>query len=133
MARIIVILVAAVCFLCSSIDAQNLDLKLPATHLEKYFTNFPNVYEKCLIDKDCRHEDVEKSCWGYERNCNTPTYSHFCSGSHSGYVANKESQLNVFYEQADFGYVRQQIDEMAIMCEPTLSTDSSLECSKYLR
>ena len=31
------------------------------------------------------------------------------------------------------GYIKQQVSEMSVMCEATFITDSSLECSKYLR
>lgn len=39
------------------------------------------------------------------------------------------SLLLLFFQ----GYIKQQVSEMAVMCEATFVTDSSLECSKYLR
>lgn len=31
----------------------------------------------------------------------------------------KKEQLNTFYEQGDFGYVKERVNSMKIMCEPT--------------
>ena len=44
-----------------------------------------------------------KLCWGYEYGCKKPVHMHKCPGNHSGYVKDKETQLDVFYTQADFG------------------------------
>lgn len=56
-----------------------------------------------------------------------------CPGSHIGYVKDKASQLETFFSQADFGYIRQQLFELRVLCEPDFIHDSSLECSKNLR
>lgn len=42
-----------------------------------------------------------------------------CAGDHKGWVKTKLDQLNTFYTQGDFGYVREQQQEMMVMCEPT--------------
>jgi hypothetical protein len=42
-------------------------------------------------------------CWGYEYGCKMPQFIHKCPGNHSGYVKDKQTQLDVFYTQADFG------------------------------
>ncbi|XP_034933572.1 EGF domain-specific O-linked N-acetylglucosamine transferase isoform X2 [Chelonus insularis] len=77
----------------------------------------------------------EKGCWGYEEDCDkkyafsTP----HCPGDHKGWVQTKEAQVDTFYAQGDFGYVRDQRKEMMLLCEPFFVEDSSLECSEHLR
>uniref|UniRef100_A0A1B0CHE1 Uncharacterized protein n=1 Tax=Lutzomyia longipalpis TaxID=7200 RepID=A0A1B0CHE1_LUTLO len=76
------------------------------------------------------------ACWGYEDGCDLERNAFsmpVCPGEHSTYVKDKETQLRTFFNQADFGFIRQQIREQTIMCEPLFQGDSSLECSKYLR
>lgn len=115
---------------------------LPLEHLKRYLNTFSIVNQHCQETKACDSSTFNstsitdnKVCWGYEQDCEkknrfqTPS----CPGAHTGWVKNKESQVHTFYQQADFGYVKQQIDELMLMCEPKLITDSSLECSKYLR
>lgn len=114
---------------------------LPLDHLKRYLNTFDKVKEKCVENEDCRSSILNislsdgKACWGYEPDCGkinryqTPS----CPQAHSGWIKNKETQVNTFYNQADFGYIQHQIDELLLMCEANFITDSSLECTKYLR
>lgn len=119
--------------LCDNYSSIN----LPTEHLPYYFSNFPTVANKCAADPDCpykQHLNQEK-CWGYEPVCDwkkqfsTPS----CPGDHRGWVKTKADQQNTFYTQADFGYVKEQLQEIKILCEPLFQHDSSLECSDHLR
>lgn len=87
------------------------------------------------IDRNVIHNKNNDFCWGYEPNCvkNKSFFKVNCTGDHIGYVKSKETQIDTFWTQADFGYVKQQINELSVMCEPFFPNDSSLECSKYLR
>lgn len=121
---------------CVNYNLKYLDL--PENHLSQYFNKFPAISEKCKEDKLCKYSKFlnsekydEKACWGYEKNCSEREVK--CPGNHTGYVETKEAQLDVFYSQADFGFVKQQIEEMTMMCDPLMLPDSSLECSKSLR
>lgn len=126
---------------------------LPTDHLIRYLNTFPQVREHCVKNEDCLRIissnasanslndeliptlDTLTACWGHELDCDvnkrfqTPT----CPGEHHGWVQSKTAQVNTFYNQADFGYIQNQINELALICEPRYITDSSLECSKYLR
>ncbi|XP_022184305.2 EGF domain-specific O-linked N-acetylglucosamine transferase isoform X2 [Nilaparvata lugens] len=112
-------------------------INLPREHLKYYFNTFTKIGEDCINDENCRFKkEVEKQgCWGYEMGCKEDTaYSKpQCLGDHKGWVKTKADQINTFYTQADFGYIREQQKEMTVMCEPLFKEDSSLECSKYLR
>jgi protein O-GlcNAc transferase len=116
-------------------------LNLPESHLSQYFNKFPELRDACQKDKSCKFYDFLNSrkydkdaCWGYEKSCNQEKYRvNVCDGNHTGYVESKEAQHDVFFAQTDFGFVKEQIDEMQVMCEPLFLTDSSLVCSKDLR
>ena len=61
-----------------------------------------------------------KACWGYEQDCEMENAfsSSICPGDHKGWVATKSAQLETFYAQGDFGYIRDQKREMDLLCEP---------------
>lgn len=117
------------------------DINLPPDHLIRFFNSFPSLRDKCLESEDCPYQEILKdaaikdACWGHEIGCKPPNnfQTPQCLGDHTGWVQNKQAQLDTFFYQADFGYIKQQISEMSVMCEPTYREDSSLECTKYLR
>lgn len=117
-------------------------VNLPDNHLPQYFNAFPAQADRCLSDDECPYKKLlqsqgydENACWGHERNCiQEKRFSEpRCPGKNLRYVKDKTEQIETFYNQADFGYIRQQLREMTLMCEPTYPHDSSLECSQYLR
>lgn len=66
---------------------------------------------------------LEKNvCWGYQDNCDSKKmhkYSHpICDGHHKGWVKTKEEQIETFFQQADFGYIRKFRNSMQTICEP---------------
>lgn len=129
--------------LCNGIFAQDSDadrssglkaiagsLDVPEEHAQLYLNAFPKVDESLTLTAD------DQLRWGYELDSSGSgrRYSQpKCPGSHVGYVKDKDSQLSAFYTQADFGYVRQQIFGLRVMCEANFVHDSSLECSQNLR
>ncbi|XP_058056689.1 EGF domain-specific O-linked N-acetylglucosamine transferase [Anopheles bellator] len=127
-------------------DGPYSHIDLPKAHLPMYFRRFPALEKQCAEDERCPYRTLIASesyqrrrnsacCWGYEDGCTAKERfsNHSCPGSHVGYVKSKQAQLDTFYSQADFGFIRDQIRETRIMCEPQFPHDSSLECSKYLR
>ncbi|KAJ8686289.1 hypothetical protein QAD02_022083 [Eretmocerus hayati] len=118
----------------SGIDSN---LNLPTNHLKYYFNSFPKVADECRNDPGCpykSHLDT-KACWGYESNCKTENAfsTPRCPGDHKGWVSSKKAQIDTFYSQGDFGYVRDQRKELTMLCEPLFLDDSSLECSEHMR
>ncbi|XP_076180397.1 EGF-domain O-GlcNAc transferase isoform X2 [Ptiloglossa arizonensis] len=113
------------------------DIDLPPDHMKYYFNSFPTVAEECRNDTACPYKDSldTKACWGYEPNCKAENSFSIpqCPGDHKGWVTTKKAQLDTFYAQGDFGYVRDQRKEMSIFCEPLFVDDSSLECSEHMR
>lgn len=108
------------------------EIDLPQDHLPFYFSTYPapanNSNPNLTVIQPTK-------CWGYESECaaanrySTPD----CPGDHKGWVRTKEDQQNTFYTQADFGFVRQQLREMKLLCAPLFQHDSVLECSEHLQ
>ncbi|OWR51135.1 hypothetical protein KGM_214191A, partial [Danaus plexippus plexippus] len=113
------------------------DLNLPPEHIPYLFNQFPDLANACKESINCPYKSLTNSkvCWGYENNCPPNSSYHVrpkCPGDHRGWVKTKQAQIDTFYTQADFGYVKEQIQDLMVMCEATYPYDSSLECSKYL-
>ncbi|XP_065217712.1 EGF domain-specific O-linked N-acetylglucosamine transferase [Planococcus citri] len=133
--RVVILIYCIVPFtICDKLD----DLNLPSEHLPYYFNTYKDVlqeYCKETPNHDFCGNKKSKSCWGYELNCDSSNSYHrpVCPGSYNGWVQSKKEQISTFYNQADFGFVREQRNEMMLMCEPSFKEDSSLECSNHLR
>jgi EGF domain-specific O-GlcNAc transferase len=41
-----------------------------------------------------------------------------CPGPETSWAPTKRDQIDTFYDQGDFGYVKQQREEITYMCEP---------------
>ncbi|XP_018324523.1 EGF domain-specific O-linked N-acetylglucosamine transferase [Agrilus planipennis] len=133
MHKVVVIIVLFIQVCCDNYTFIN----LPDEHIPYYFTNYPAIMEQCRKDVECPYKDHldKRKCWGYEHFCKWGeqyTVPH-CPGDHKGWVKTKLDQQKTFFTQGDFGYIREQIEEMKVLCEPLFSTDSSLECSEHLR
>ncbi|VVC29792.1 Hypothetical protein CINCED_3A019085 [Cinara cedri] len=77
----------------------------------------------------------ESHCWGYESNCDKRyRYSDpICPGSETGGMQTRKDQIDMFFNQGDFGYIKHQREEISYICEPSSREDSSLECTNHLR
>lgn len=122
-------------------DADNIwsDLGLPEEHMPYYFYSRPEISEKCQSDPVCPYKsltDVVK-CWGYESDCEEDkrmSNPRCPEDAKSGWAKNKEEQINRFWKSADFGYVKERMDELTVFCKPEDPVvDSYLACSKYTR
>lgn len=112
-------------------------IDLYSEHLPYYISNYPTLSKLCHEDEDCpykEHLQINR-CWGYEDKCllENRFSKPVCPGEHNGWTKTKKDQVEVYFAQADFGFVKQQLREMKIICEPTFTDDSSLECSDHLR
>lgn len=75
---------------------------------------------------------IQNVCWGYEENCptnkngiaskereSTKIYSNpICPEDSKGWVKTKSEQILTFYNQADFGYIKNYRDSIKFICEP---------------
>ncbi|XP_017006210.2 EGF domain-specific O-linked N-acetylglucosamine transferase [Drosophila takahashii] len=109
---------------------------LPSEHLIRYLNTFPKLKQQLTTNLTGNAKaTISSACWGHERDCKpdhrfqTPQ----CPGEHTGWARSKDAQLRTFYNQADFGYIQEQLSQLAPQCVPTYLGDSSLECTHYLR
>jgi len=77
------------------------------------------------------------SCWGYEPGCTTKhrISQPYCKEGATGWPGEVDP-LELFYKQADFGFVRDRLKEMVTICEPLDDKNkmrSELQCSKDLQ
>lgn len=131
-------LIYLILYCLSAINCDKLkSINLPEDLLPYYFNQFPSIPKECQKDDNCPYKKHigSKKCWGYESNCSRSNQYSLprCPGDHRGWVKSKFDQQNTFFYQADFGYVKQQIEEMKLYCEPLFIDDSSLECTENLR
>lgn len=76
-------------------------------------------------------------CWGYESDANEQCllYKPSCIGSSQSWASDYREQWNIFFNTADFGYVKQQKSELDYYCLPNISYHNPgyLKCSKFMR
>jgi hypothetical protein len=112
MTRLLPIIVATICWkFCSAVTDPN----LPPDHLDFYLK-------------------TSGKCWGYEEDCkpeNSFSKEIECETEKDPYSG--RISRDIFYDEADFGYVRTRLGSMMSICEPRNSQESSLVCSKHLQ
>ncbi|XP_014780252.1 EGF domain-specific O-linked N-acetylglucosamine transferase isoform X1 [Octopus bimaculoides] len=125
--------------LVTTVVAEDLwqDLVLHEEHVPYFFYNNLHLKEKCKTDNKCpykKHLD-SKQCWGYEKSCHSSLQmsTPHCPDSSNGWFYDKKSQIESFWENGDFGYVKKRREELKSYCTAEKLGDSSLKCCKYFR
>jgi len=115
------------------------NINLPKEHLPYYFNSNKSLRKRCLNDDDCpfkaeANPDKAK-CWGYEKDClaTNRTLEVTCSGDSGGWTSNKNEQIEKFWTQGDFGYLKERLGEMKTYCKGSNPGDSNLECVDHTR
>uniref|UniRef100_A0A8C8J8H0 EGF domain-specific O-linked N-acetylglucosamine transferase n=1 Tax=Oncorhynchus tshawytscha TaxID=74940 RepID=A0A8C8J8H0_ONCTS len=116
-------------------------LALPRHHISYFPRNNKRVARLCGEDPLCPFKvrtdallDVS-ACWGYEKNCAPENCFGYpvCTRVDSGWASSLEAAQELFWKQADFGYVREHLSEMKTLCKATNPGDSSLKCTRHTR
>uniref|UniRef100_A0A3B4CFV1 EGF domain-specific O-linked N-acetylglucosamine transferase n=1 Tax=Pygocentrus nattereri TaxID=42514 RepID=A0A3B4CFV1_PYGNA len=124
-------------WICSAVSAHRSQpllnysaLSLHPLHLPYFLHNNRRVAKVCREDPLC---PFRESCWGYEQNCSPVHRFSFpvCTSVDSGWANSVQAAQELFWKQADFGYVRERLSEMKTLCKPL--TPSSLKCTSHLR
>uniref|UniRef100_UPI00359025C7 EGF domain-specific O-linked N-acetylglucosamine transferase isoform X1 n=2 Tax=Myxine glutinosa TaxID=7769 RepID=UPI00359025C7 len=113
-------------------------LSLPPEHRPFYLHNNPTETKCCQADPHCplkHHFQKLGSCWGYEESCEAPRRAAHpsCHSSSTPWVINLEEAKQMFWQQADFGYVKERRKELQTLCHPQHPGDSSLVCASHMR
>ncbi|XP_018014029.1 EGF domain-specific O-linked N-acetylglucosamine transferase [Hyalella azteca] len=117
------------------------DLDLPPQHLPGLFNLIPHLKEECRHDASCNFKAHLNSstCWSYQDGCHfTRSWSYsqpICNGDSRGWVTSKKEQLELFYKQADFGFVEEQRQQLRDFCHSDVKSGlvSRLECTDHLK
>lgn len=119
--------------------ADNEFSNLPESHM-KYFES-KTQQQHCFKGQDCKGKDTSEKyrknnqpCWGYEKNCKSKKgFSYPACDYHDARWANSiKDQQKIFWEQGDFGYLKNFLDSMMNLCVPQNKGDSSLRCASNL-
>uniref|UniRef100_F7ISS2 EGF domain-specific O-linked N-acetylglucosamine transferase n=1 Tax=Callithrix jacchus TaxID=9483 RepID=F7ISS2_CALJA len=113
-------------------------IRLPEEHIPFFLHNNKHIATVCKKDSLCpytKHLENLKYCWGYEKFCKPEFRFGYpvCSYVDMGWTDTLESAEDIFWKQADFGYARERLEEMHVLCQPKEMSDSSLVCSRYLQ
>ncbi|XP_070948161.1 EGF domain-specific O-linked N-acetylglucosamine transferase isoform X1 [Macaca nemestrina] len=113
-------------------------IRLPEEHIPFFLHNNRHIATVCKKDSLCpykKHLEKLKYCWGYEKSCKPEFRFGYpvCSYVDMGWTDTLESAEDIFWKQADFGYARERLEEMHVLCQPKETSDSSLMCSRYLQ
>ncbi|MEE6502537.1 hypothetical protein FKM82_004546 [Ascaphus truei] len=113
-------------------------INLPEEHIPYYLHNNRRVATFCQQDPRCpftKYLMQLNSCWGYEKSCEKEHRFSYpaCDRVDFGWAKNIEGAQEVFWKQADFGYVRERLAETQTLCQPQAQGDSLLSCSSNLQ
>ncbi|XP_069499899.1 EGF domain-specific O-linked N-acetylglucosamine transferase isoform X2 [Ambystoma mexicanum] len=113
-------------------------IKLPEEHIPYFLHNNRHLASICKQDIQCPFKNQLnklKSCWGYEKTCKAEYRFSYpvCRHLDLGWANDLETAHQLFWTQADFGYVKARLDEMQVLCRPMAMGDSFLACSSNLQ
>uniref|UniRef100_A0A4W6FEF5 EGF domain-specific O-linked N-acetylglucosamine transferase n=1 Tax=Lates calcarifer TaxID=8187 RepID=A0A4W6FEF5_LATCA len=113
-------------------------ISLPPEHVPYFLYNNKRVAKQCRLDPLCPFKDAlldVSACWGYEKNCDPGKRFGYpvCTKADSGWARSLEAAQELFWKQADFGYVKERLSELKTLCKASKPGHSSLRCSSHTR
>ncbi|XP_078488605.1 glycosyltransferase aer61 [Ciona intestinalis] len=126
MLRILVFLAHVTHILCYDWSSLN----LVESHVPYVFANNPGLTSECKADEACPYRDILSNrtlCWGFEKNCDAK--NRF--GGKSPTVDCDDTSKDRYWHQADFGYLRDQLNELDETKVCDSPNESSLHCTKF--
>uniref|UniRef100_H2ZP74 EGF domain-specific O-linked N-acetylglucosamine transferase n=1 Tax=Ciona savignyi TaxID=51511 RepID=H2ZP74_CIOSA len=115
-------------------------MNLVENHVHYVFSNNPELTSQCKSDEACPYRvnlknltnlnvlSNDTKCWGFEKNCEA---KNRFGGESPTVDCDNEASAQRYWNQADFGYLRNKMDELedGIICDSP--TDSFLHCTKH--
>uniref|UniRef100_H3D0M6 EGF domain-specific O-linked N-acetylglucosamine transferase n=1 Tax=Tetraodon nigroviridis TaxID=99883 RepID=H3D0M6_TETNG len=116
-------------------------ISLPLQHVPYFFNNNKKLAKQCRSDPFCPFKLQQDAlqdlsvCWGYEKNCDPGKRFSYpvCIRADSGWTHSLETAREIFWKQADFGYVKERLSELKTLCKATKPGGSLLKCSTHTR
>ncbi|KAM5148914.1 EGF domain-specific O-linked N-acetylglucosamine transferase [Mantella aurantiaca] len=114
------------------------EIDLPDEHAARFLYSHPAAAALCSQDPRCPYREQptnQRRCWGYESSCRKEQRfgSSVCDKVDSAWAKTLAEAEDVFWRQADFGYVRERLGEVQVLCHPRQQGDSLLACSTNLQ
>jgi len=110
----------------------DVDLDLPPNHRDMLFSLQPHLAPPGWKNIG--------QCWGFEENCKRFGSSNLsCPGDFNGWADSISKAEELFFKQADFGYIREQREEIRDICRNSFNSStqrrptSSLRCTSKLK
>uniref|UniRef100_A0A3B3DCH5 EGF domain-specific O-linked N-acetylglucosamine (GlcNAc) transferase n=1 Tax=Oryzias melastigma TaxID=30732 RepID=A0A3B3DCH5_ORYME len=113
-------------------------ISLPPEHIPYFLHNNKRIAKQCRLDPLCPFKDALQdlsACWGYEKNCDQEKRFSYpvCTKADSGWARSLDAARELFWKQADFGYVSERLSELKTLCKANNPEDSSLRCTRHTR
>ncbi|XP_054866391.1 EGF domain-specific O-linked N-acetylglucosamine transferase isoform X2 [Amphiprion ocellaris] len=113
-------------------------ISLPSEHIPYFLSNNKRVAKQCRLDPLCPFKDALKDlsvCWGYEKSCDPRKRFSYpvCTKADSAWARSLDAAQELFWKQADFGYVKERLSELKTLCKASKPGNSSLRCSSHSR
>ncbi|XP_075738861.1 EGF domain-specific O-linked N-acetylglucosamine transferase isoform X3 [Rhipicephalus microplus] len=109
---------------------------LPEEHMGAFFRNNPEAAHSCMEEPGCpyKHFINATSCWGYEPDCSAQNRYNVvsCPEDSAGWAPNKQQQQHFFFNQGDFGFIRERNKTLSVLCRPHELGASLLECVSHM-
>ena len=103
-------------------------------------SQYPSLPENHLPFYDAQINTEKTSgsnhiCWGHESNCDARNSFSANFTKCNPRAENTEKSRQIFFNEADFGYVKQRSEDLLNICSPSEqdSSTSSLQCSNQLQ
>uniref|UniRef100_A0A3Q1FG32 EGF domain-specific O-linked N-acetylglucosamine transferase n=1 Tax=Acanthochromis polyacanthus TaxID=80966 RepID=A0A3Q1FG32_9TELE len=113
-------------------------ISLPSEHIPYFLSNNKRVAKQCRLDPLCPFKDALRDlsdCWGYEKSCDPRKRFSYpvCTKADSAWARSLDAAQELFWKQADFGYVKERLSELKALCKASKPGSSSLKCSSHTR
>lgn len=113
-------------------DLRNVNV--PPSHIPYFLRKKAGKMGLCSNGACQDGESKNMPCWGYEDDCNP--LNQFskprCIHLHQPWAKTMEDQVQLFWEQGDFGYIKKMKSQVMELCQPKELEDSSLTCTTNL-
>lgn len=110
------------------------NVNVPPSHIPYFLRKKAGKMGLCSNGACQDGESKNMPCWGYEDDCNP--LNQFskprCIHLHQPWAKTMEDQVQLFWEQGDFGYIKKMKSQVMELCQPKELEDSSLTCTTNL-
>uniref|UniRef100_A0A669ELI1 EGF domain-specific O-linked N-acetylglucosamine transferase n=1 Tax=Oreochromis niloticus TaxID=8128 RepID=A0A669ELI1_ORENI len=114
-------------------------ISLPPEHVPYFLNNNKRVAKRCRLDPLCPFKNKKIQQVTFKSGFMQSVRHRWCNGCafadlpESVRARSLDAAQELFWKQADFGYVKERLSELKTLCKATRPGDSSLKCCSYTR